>query len=341
VLGFDRVKFPGRQAGYDSAGLSWKGMTTMGDRSGVERSPVGRVLRGVLLGALAAGSVTAIGLGLALARLRWESPATSMPQLSRLRAPGGSLLVCGGKTPDEVRERFVELAGGSRARVVLIPTASNFVDGRDTARVLAAWSLYTVASLRILHCRSRSEADDPVFARDIAGATAVWIGGGDQRRLSTTYAGTEVERQLLALLARGGVVGGTSAGAAAMSRVMMQSGRRNGPPVLGLGLDLLPGVVIDQHFLRRNRMRRLTEALKLHPDLIGLGVDEQTALEVDVRSRRARVLGRSYVVAYVPAAGAFSPRVELLKPGDEADLDALRIPDSHAIASALELEAVQ
>lgn len=251
------------------------------------------------------------------------------------------MLVCGGKTPEEIRERFVELAGGPQARVVLIPTASNFVDGRDTARVLAAWSLYTVASLRILHCRSRSEADDPVFAHAIESATAVWIGGGDQRRLSTTYAGTEVERQLVALLARGGVIGGTSAGAAAMSRVMMQSGRRNGPPVLGLGLDLLPGVVIDQHFLRRNRMRRLTEALKLHPDLIGLGVDEQTALEVDVRSRRARVLGRSYVVAYVPAAGDTSPRVELLKPGDEADLDALKTPDSHAVASALELETVE
>ena len=92
-------------------------------------------------------------------------------------------------------------------------------------------------------------------------------------------------------------------------------------------------------------MRRLTVALREHPDLIGFGIDEQTALEVDVRNRRARVLGRSYVVAYVPAsasaAGTGEPRLEILKSGDEADLDGLKTPAAHAVAASMEIDGVE
>ena len=81
------------------------------------------------------------------------------------------------------------------------------------------------ASVQLLHTRSQDEANDPAFCRPLDEATGVWIGGGTQTRLSESYVDTEVERQLKALLARGGVIGGTSAGAAIMTRVMITGGR--------------------------------------------------------------------------------------------------------------------
>ena len=95
-----------------------------------------------------------------------------------------------------------------------------------------------MASLVLFHTRSRDEANDPEFCRPLADATGVWIGGGKQTALTSAYLGTEVERQLKAVLDRGGVIGGTSAGAAVMTRVMIASGRTEA--VLSRGFDLLP-----------------------------------------------------------------------------------------------------
>jgi cyanophycinase len=120
------------------------------------------------------------------------------------------------------------------------------------------------------------------------------------------------------------VIAGTSAGAAVMSPVMIARGRDEA--ILADGFDLLPGTILDQHFLQRNRVKRLIGALKRHPELIGLGVDEGTALLVDLRSKRLNVLGQKYVVACIPTVVGDTPttRLEILKPGDEADLKALR-----------------
>ena len=109
----------------------------------------------------------------------------------------------------------------------------------------------------------------------------------------------------MALLARGGVIGGTSAGAAIMSRMMIVSGRTEAK--LGQGFDFLPGAVIDQHFLKRNRIKRLLGVVRSHPDLIGLGIDESTALVVDVRGKRLHVIGNSYVIACVPETSIATP----------------------------------
>ena len=148
-----------------------------------------------------------------------------------------------------------------------------------------------------LHTRSRDEANDPEFCRPLADATGVWIGGGKQLALTNAYLGTEVERQLKALLDRGGVIGGTSAGAAVMTRVMIASGRTEA--VLSRGFDLLPGAVIDQHFLKRNCARRLLGVVASHRDLIGFGIDEGTTLVISPRTGRLRVLGDSYVLACI------------------------------------------
>lgn len=236
------------------------------------------------------------------------------------------MIAGGGRLPDEVFGRFLELAGGKDARIILIPTArSPAYDHSDPAADLKSWTSRGVASARLLHTRSRATADDPAFAAPLADATGVWIGGGTQSRLSEAYAGTEVERQLRALLGRGGVIGGSSAGAAIMTRVMIAGGKAD--PIEGRGFDLLPGAVVDQHFLKRNRLARLTALLGRHPDLIGFGIDEGTALIVDVRGRRIDVVGDSSVVACLPASEGRPARTRVLKKGDRVDLAALAGPE--------------
>jgi len=308
----------------------------------VDRRYVGRVgLRGVLLVLVAAGVVALVGLGANLALLE-KAPADGGGRAAApRRLAGGALVICGGgKLPDSVRDRFVELAGGRAAKIVVIPTANRDAEGFGSEARLDPWKTRGVASVRLLHARSRQEADDPAFVRPLEEATGVWIGGGEQARLTEAYVGTAVEAGLKSLLARGGVIGGTSAGAAVMSRVMIVRGQTEAS--LGRGFDLLPDAVVDQHFLRRNRIGRLVGVLRNHPDLVGLGVDERTAVLVDVRGRRLRVLGDSYAIACLadPADHPPSPRLEILKPGDEADLDALRARRDHAVASAIDFDAL-
>ena len=124
------------------------------------------------------------------------------------------------------------------------------------------------------------------------------------------------------------MIGGTSAGAAVMSNVMIAGGHER--PVMGHGFDLIPGAVIDQHFVKRNRIRRLQSALQLHPELVGFGIDEGTALIYGVQSGRFRVLGQSCVVACVPKLNSEQRtefHFEFLNAGDEFDIERLRRGD--------------
>ncbi len=245
------------------------------------------------------------------------------------------MFVCGGgKLPDEVRARFVEMAGGAEADLVVIPTAHALADSPQVEAVyLKPWRDLGLKNVRLLHTRSRQTADDPAFSAPLEKATAVWISGGKQSALADAYVGTRVETRLQALLARGGVIGGTSAGAAILSRVMIVSGRTQA--VEGKGFDLLRDMIVDQHFLQRKRMNRLLGLLAKHPGHLGFGVDERTALVL--RSGRLTVLGDSYVVAYLPGKEEGTVRTEYLKKGDEADLDSLKGPEPR-ITSAMDLD---
>lgn len=218
-------------------------------------------------------------------------PSPAVPGVLDSRGIQGSLIISGGGKPAPIiKERFIALAGNTEANLVVIPTASLTADdaAKDHA---AAWQDANLATITILHTRERRKANDPAFVAPLKSASAVWISGGSQTRLSDTYVGTLVETELHALLARGGVIGGTSAGAAIMSRDMIASGRNT--PQMGKGLGFLPYSIIDQHFLRRNRQTRSLKAVKAHPGRFGLGIDEGTALEVS--GRRMRVLGNSTV----------------------------------------------
>ena len=243
---------------------------------------------------------------------------------------GGTLLIVGGgQMSEQIRQRFIDLAGGRDAKIVVIPAES--INEQSRAQYRDSWFPYEVKSVDVLHAESRTQADDPEFSRVLETATGVWLGGGQQTWLTAWYGRTLVEARLKELLARNGVIGGTSAGAAVMSRVMIAGGRDQ--PTIGQGFNLIPGAVIDQHFIKRNRIGRLQRVLEQHPNLIGFGIDEGTALQYGVETGRFQVLGQSSVVACVMLKSAEKENasklhLQFLNPGTESDVERLRRGDA-------------
>ncbi len=288
--------------------------------SSLPRSPIaGRLGCVVTVWACAVGSLLLAHDARGVA----TNPDAAGTALARVNPSGidGSLVIAGGgQLPDAVYARFLELAGGEAARLVLIPTASATADTADAEQLLAPWKDRKPASVVVLHTRSRQTADDPKFVAPLREATGVWFGGGQQSRIADAYVGTAVERELHALLRRGGVLGGTSAGAAVMSRCMIAGG--NPEAKVAQGFDFLPGAVIDQHFLKRERKPRLVGMLAKHPGLVGIGIDEGTALVV--RGRRLQVLGESTVTVCLAASATRPAHSAELKAGQASDLTMLR-----------------
>ncbi len=236
----------------------------------------------------------------------------------------GSLVICGGgQLPAQLIERFIELGGGPQARVVIVSSASAYADTDIRAR-LSGWfdrlAENEIASIDILHTRSRERADEDDFSKILDSATAVWFSGGNQNWLSQTYLNTRTEERFHGVMARGGVIGGTSAGAAIMSRCMIAGGKLE--PMLSTGLGFLPGTIVDQHFHKRDRQDRLMRALQLRPGMVGIGIDEGTALIV--RGRSLEVIGESDVTLCLSPSPLRPGSVKQLAVGKRADIVALR-----------------
>jgi cyanophycinase len=253
----------------------------------------------------------------------------------------GSLVICGGGVlPESIYQHFIELAGGPEARLVIIPTASLYAGTPDMEPKIDLWRARKVAgqvaSVEVLHTRSREEANSEEFSQRLEGATGVWFSGGNQNWITSVYAQTRTEQKLRDLLDRGGAIGGTSAGAAIMSEVMITGGKIH--PLLGEGLGFLNGVVVDQHFLKRHREVRLKTALTLRPGHVGVGVDEGTALVV--RGRRFEVVGDSEVVLYLPESKQKPLKETRISQGQSADYVTLcrsaleRAAEEHPVATA-------
>lgn len=252
---------------------------------------------------------------------------------------GGTLLIAGGGNLNEmVRRRFVELAGAHDARIVVIPAVPT--ETSMEGQYLDLWNCYYVKSVTVLHSDSRAQSDDPEFSRALETATGVWLSGGTQSWMAERYGETLVVKRLKDLLERNGVIGGTSAGAAIMSDVMIASGRER--PQIGQGFGLIETAIIDQHFVKRNRFRRLKLAIQQHPELIGFGIDEGAALQYSVATGRFCVLGSSCVVACVANNDSdhrHSLRVEFFNPSDEFDIERLRRGDDVPM-SFMELDSI-
>jgi len=210
----------------------------------------------------------------------------------------------------------MQLAGGENAHIVVIPTASSKADKLDPNNYLKRWHDRNPASVTILHTRSKEKANSPNFLKPLDKATAIWFGGGGQSRIADAYVGTLAEEKFHQVLNRGGVIGGSSAGAAIMTKTMIA---RNKPiPQISIGLGFLPGAITDQHFIKRKRQPRLVNAVTAFPQLVGFGIDEKTALVVYDGSK-IDVIGDSYVTVIFGPCGNYPLQIEKLEPQQQTD----------------------
>jgi cyanophycinase len=235
----------------------------------------------------------------------------------------GSLVVVGGALRDPgILRRFLELAGGPEAPIVVIPTAEGDESYDDMYPGLRQFRAQGATKLTVLHTTDRAEADSEEFVRALREARGVWLSGGRQWRLADAYLGTRVEAELRRVLERGGVIGGTSAGASIQGSYLVRGDTRSNTIMMGdheVGFGFMNNTAIDQHLLRRNRQFDLVEVLEAHPELLGIGLDENTAIVV--QGDELEVIGASYVAIY-DRKGEWDPRRPffLLGPGERLDL---------------------
>ena len=214
-------------------------------------------------------------------------------------ASGALVLVGGGMRDPAIVERFLDLAGGPAAPIVLIPTAGANESYDQTWAGMEPFRAAGASRLTVLHTTERAIADSEAFVEPLRRAGGVWFGGGRQWRLADAYLDTKVHDALRGVLARGGVVGGSSAGATILGSYLVRGDTRTNTVMMGdheEGFGLLRGVGIDQHLLRRNRQFDLIEVIRARPELLGIGIDEDTAIVV--QGDRFEVIGQGYVAIY-------------------------------------------
>jgi cyanophycinase len=239
----------------------------------------------------------------------------------------GTLIIAGGgKLGPEIVGRFIKLAGGSRARIVVIPTAGDDAAYGPDCACLKMFRELGATNLTVLHTRDKAEADAAAFVAPLRDATAVWFVGGRQWRLVDAYAGTKTETAIRAVLARGGVIGGTSAGATIQGSCLVRGAREGNEimmaPGYETGFGYLQGAAIDQHITARGRENDLDAVIKKRPDLLGLGIDQSTAIEVT--RDRFKVIGVGHVFIHDGKAQPNGGFYSLLRPGEGFDLKRLQ-----------------
>ncbi len=212
-----------------------------------------------------------------------------LPGIGQDTQKNPKLFIGGGALSENMYLEFSKLAGPD-ANLVVVPTASS--REVDAEKIQKLWQSRGIAEVSVLHTRDRAVASSDEFVKPLKKATAVWFNGGSQQRIADAYLGTPVEDEIYQLLQRGGIIGGSSAGAAIQSKVMITGGKTE--PKITSGMDLAKGVILDQHFLKRNRLSRLMSAVRTHPELIGFGIDEDTAIIVS--GDGYKVIGASYVI---------------------------------------------
>lgn len=200
----------------------------------------------------------------------------------------GNLVIIGGaedKTGDRViLNKFLELADSSNSLITIMTVATAHPE--ETGRIYEkSFAELGAPRVEVLHLNARAQAFDKRVEDLLANSTGIFFTGGDQLRITSMLGGTPADRALRAALCRGSVIAGTSAGASAMSSLMIVEGKGDESPKKGTvrlapGLRLLQDAVIDQHFAQRGRIGRLLSAISQNPYVLGIGVDEDTAIVV-------------------------------------------------------------
>ncbi len=217
--------------------------------------------------------------------------AQQPPAVSAGPKKGALVIVGGGRIPPSIREKFIALAGGPEANFVYIPTAAE-----DRALNQAgdeSPKLFGLKNVTVLHTRDRRVADTEDFVAPLRRASGVWFGGGRQWRLVDSYLDTRVQQELQKLLARGGVIGGSSAGATIQGSYLVRGAREGNQIMMAkgyeVGMGFLRHTAIDQHLDTRKRENDLAEVIAAHPQLLGIGLYESTAIVV--RGDKFEVIG--------------------------------------------------
>lgn len=299
-------------------------------------------------------SILAAMICLFASSVQAEESLLGMPAPADPKRPGAVVLHGGGRVTDDVFDRFVELAGGRRASIVFVPSAGFRLGDYDSAEELeevltrryGSWaSLRPSGRIRkftFLYTDDPDDADDPDFVKPLEDATGVWFSGGAQSRLNYRYVApvpgkTRFQELLRNVVIRGGVVGGTSAGTAAIPEVMTMWEERDGsgswPKVVAAhGLGLFDKAIVEQHFdSRGGRLERFTGLLRDNSRLddlttrptsgermMGIGVEEPAALVA--QGNHFSVLGRGSVHLFLKSNAGRTISWHELKAGETAQL---------------------
>jgi cyanophycinase len=253
----------------------------------------------------------------------WLAAQTSPWAPPEIGPARGTLMIIGGGDLDEALwRRCVDLAGGNGAPFVLIPTAMEgddpffFREDENALRKAGA------GEVRVLHTRDRARADSADFVAPLQDARGVFFTGGRQWRLADAYLNTRTHRELRALLDRGGTICGTSAGATIQGSFLVRGDTKGNTVMIGdhvEGMGFLKNVAIDQHLFPRNRLFDMVPVIEKNSHLLGIGLDENTAIVV--WRDRFEVVGRGHVVIYDHGRKLDSGApFYLLSPGDRYNL---------------------
>ena len=249
-------------------------------------------------------------------------PATLGP------AKGSLIIVGGGGMPKVIFDRFFEAAGGRDAKLVVVPTAGSGAKYDESTSSVKMFKKAGATNVHLLHTRDTKVADSEEFVAVLRDARAVWFGGGRQWRLADAYLGTKTEAAFHDVLKRGGVIGGSSAGATIQGSYLVRGAPEGNQIMMSPGHEqgfaYIRNSAIDQHLLARKRENDMLPVIRKHPHLLGIGIDESTALYV--RGNTAEVIGKSKVLFYDIALEKTVGKkfYTTLDPGDRFDLKSRR-----------------
>lgn len=256
---------------------------------------------------------------------------------------GHLVIIGGGDRPDNVTQKIIELAGGTDAKILVIPNASSdpVESGENSVKEFMSAGCTNVS---YLYC-TRDQADLDSMVKKLDGATGIYFGGGDQAFLTRDLLGTKLFNTIKTIYLSGGLVSGTSAGAAVMSRVMITGNELKNRDSSNIfktieagnvehteGFGFIENAIIDQHFIKRKRLNRLISKVLEYPDLIGIGIDESTCI-IMKPDDTFEVMGENQVVIFDPLKtsdirkndkgifGVRNLRMDILLSGDKYDMN--------------------
>jgi cyanophycinase len=250
------------------------------------------------------------------------------PIIAAPEVPKGALVIVGGGgMPADVTKAFIDLAGGPDALIVVLPTANpDPVPANAEATFL---SRAGARNVKVLPARTLAEVEDPKNLAILKEARGVWFGGGRQWRFVDAYEGTKAEEAFRDVLRRGGVIGGSSAGATIQGDYLCRGSPLNNTDVqcegYERGLRFLPGVAIDQHFTQRKRHPDMTALMKQHPQYLGIGLDEATAIIVKGSVAEVKGRGKAHFYDTRRKTAPDEPDYEALVAGASYDLKARKV----------------